>query len=100
MKNSYDSDFIIADQTFHSRLLIGSARYSDSETMIESIEASGAQIVTVSMRRISTIQSQIEGILNHFKTKKLQILPNTAGCYTAKEAILTAKLAREALQTD
>lgn len=100
MKNSYDSDFIIADQTFNSRLLIGSARYSDSETMIESIEASGTQIVTVSMRRISTIQSQIEGILNHFKTKKLQILPNTAGCYTAKEAILTAKLAREALQTD
>ncbi len=68
--------------------------------MIQSIEASGAKIVTVSIRRISTLQSQMEGTLNHFKSKGLHILPNTAGCYTAKEAILTAKLAREALETD
>lgn len=100
MKNYHDSDFIIANQTFHSRLLVGSARYSDPETMIESIEASGANIVTVSMRRISTIQSHMEEILKHFKTKRLHILPNTAGCYTAKEAILTAQLAREALETN
>lgn len=100
MKNCDDSGLRIADRTFHSRLLIGSARYSDVETMIESIEASGTQIVTVSMRRISTTRSQIGGILEHLKAKKLHILPNTAGCYTAKEAILTAQLAREALETN
>ncbi len=100
MEKTQDSDLIIADQTFHSRLLVGSARYPDQETMIESIEASGAQIATVSIRRISIIQSHMEGILYHLKSKRLQILPNTAGCHTAKEAILTAQLAREALETN
>lgn len=100
MKHSHDSDFIIGNKTFCSRVLVGTARYPDQETLIASIESSGAEIVTVSLRRISTIQSEMEGALNHFKEKKLHILPNTAGCYTAKEAILTARLAREALKTD
>lgn len=100
MEKTQDQDLIIADQTFNSRLLVGSARYPDPETMIESIEASGAQIVTVSIRRISIIQSHMEGILHHLKSKGLQVLPNTAGCHTAKEAILTAQLAREALETN
>jgi thiazole synthase len=100
MAHHHGQDFIIAGQTFHSRLLVGSARYPDQRTMVESIEASGAEIVTVSIRRITTTQSQMEGILNHCRSNKLHILPNTAGCYTAKEAVLTARLAREALGTD
>lgn len=100
MKTVQDSDFSIADRTFHSRLLLGSAGYPNAETMSESIEASGTQVVTVSMRRVNLIQSQFTDVLNHLKAKNLQILPNTAGCYTAKEAVLTAQLAREALNTN
>ena len=100
MGGDHHSGFILADQPLQSRLLVGSACYSDPATMVESIEASGAQVVTVSMRRISTVHSQLEGILHYLKSKKLHILPNTAGCFTAKEAILTAQLAREALKTD
>jgi thiazole synthase len=96
----YPSDFTIANKTFHSRLLIGSARYPDQGTMISAIEASEASIATVSIRRVNIFQSSMEAILQPLKAKGLHILPNTAGCYTAKEAVLTARLAREALETN
>lgn len=99
MQHPFHSDFIVAQQTFSSRLWMGSAGYPDLETMLASFEAAETEMVTISMRRVNTLQSQMEGVLNHLKTKKLHILPNTAGCYTAQEAILTAKLAREAVET-
>lgn len=100
MKRNHEDPFIIDNQTFHSRLLVGSARYPDSKTLVDSIDASGVQIVTVSLRRVGPSHYHREEVINHIKTKKLHLLPNTAGCYTAKEAILTAQLAREALSTN
>lgn len=94
-----DSELIIALNNFSSRVLLGSARYPDQQTLYEAIEASGTEIITVSLRRTSLVQSQMQGLLEYIKTHRLHILPNTAGCYTAKEAILTAHLAREALGT-
>ena len=88
----------IADKTFTSRLLIGSAQYPNNQVMLDSIAASGAQIVTVAIRRIDlsaggeTVLDLLEG--------DYHILPNTAGCFTAKDAVLTAELAREALETN
>jgi len=88
----------IADKTFTSRLLIGSARYPNNQVMVDAIAASGSQIVTVAIRRIDlsgggeTVLDLLEG--------KYHILPNTAGCFTAKDAILTAQLSREMLETN
>lgn len=85
----------IADRTFSSRLLIGSARYPDPLTRKEAIEASGAEIVTVSIRRVSLADSALMRDLSPYF-----LLPNTAGCYTSREACLLARLAREALGTN
>lgn len=93
-----EDEFRIGDRLLGSRLLLGTARYPDPQTMVESIRASGAQMVTVSMRRVNmTGGSHMESALEPLG---LQLLPNTAGCHTAKEAVLTAQLAREALGTD
>jgi thiazole synthase len=89
----------IADRTFTSRLILGSARYPNPQAMIDSIEASGAEIVTVAIRRINLKDDDEENVLNLIDRKRCTILPNTAGCYTAKDAVLTAHLAREALGT-
>lgn len=89
----------IADRTFRSRLILGSARYPNPETMMAALEASGTEMVTVAIRRVNTADSSKESILGMLDRKKYFILPNTAGCFTAKEAVLTAHLAREALET-
>ncbi len=86
---------VISGKTFQSRLLIGTARYPDPSTRLRAIEASGAEIVTVSMRRIDVNEPMVTDLTDRFF-----VLPNTAGCFTAKEAILTAQLAREALNTN
>jgi thiazole synthase len=93
-----DTDFKIANKSFQSRLLMGSARYPNQKILLESIEASEAEIVTVSIRRLSMVQSHFDFFLQKLRSSPRFILPNTAGCYTAKEAVLTAKLAREALE--
>lgn len=92
------TDFTIAGKTFHSRLLIGSSRYPNQQVMLNAIEASGAEIVTVSIRRVS-LDGGGESIFN-LLAGRYHLLPNTAGCYTARDAVLTAQLAREALQTN
>jgi len=86
----------IADQTFTSHLLIGSARYPDPLTRKKAILASGASVVTVSIRRVSLVAETdvLQDLAPYF------LLPNTAGCFTAHEAVLTARLAREALNTN
>ncbi len=92
------STLTIAGKTFLSRLILGTARYPDLKTMLEALEASGTQMVTVALRRIN-LSGDSESLVRLLKDK-FQILPNTAGCYTAKEAVLTAKLSREALGTN
>ena len=92
--------FAIADREYQSRLLIGSARYPNMQVMLEAIEASGAQIVTVGIRRIDLNDPSGESVLDLLDRSRYTILPNTAGCFTAKDAVLTAQLSREALETD
>ncbi len=89
----------IADRTFKSRLIMGSSRYPNPQTMLDSLEAGGTEIITVAIRRVNINDQDDENILNLIDRRKYSILPNTAGCYTAKEAVLTAHLAREALGT-
>ena len=90
--------FEIAGRPFTSRLIIGTGKYRNHEEMKAAHRASGAQMVTVAVRRVPLDRSS-ESFLDHLDPA-LQLLPNTAGCYTAEEAIRTARLAREALQTD
>ncbi len=90
-----EDKLVIAGREFNSRLFVGTARYPNQQVMLKAIEASGAEVVTVAIRRINLAQRE-ESVLELLKDKYF-ILPNTAGCYTAKEAVVTAKLAREAL---
>ena len=90
--------FEIAGRPFTSRLIIGTGKYRNHEEMKAAHRASGAQMVTIAVRRVPLDRSS-ESFLDHLDPS-LQLLPNTAGCYTADEAIRTARLAREALQTD
>ena len=89
---------VIADRTFSSRLIIGTGKYRSHDEMRSAHEASGAEMVTVAVRRVPLDRSS-ESFLDYLNPA-LQILPNTAGCYTADDAVRTARLAREALQTD
>jgi thiazole synthase len=90
--------FEIGDRVFTSRLIIGTGKYRTFQEMKAAHLASGAELVTVAVRRVPLDRSS-ESFLDHLDPS-LQILPNTAGCYTAEEAIRTARLAREALKTN
>ncbi len=85
---------IVAGRTFTSRLLVGSGKYASTKQMMAAIEASGAEIVTVSLRRAALAGG--ESIQDALDPKRYTYLPNTAGCYTAEEAMRTLRLAREA----
>lgn len=86
----------IAGRAFGSRLILGSGRYDSPETLVRCIQASGAEIVTVALRRVSLDRADDEGLLRHLEATGAMILPNTAGCYTAEQAIRVARLARAA----
>ena len=91
-------DFIVAGQTFSSRLLVGTGKYKDMAETQAAIEMSGAEIVTVAIRRTNIGQNSDEpNLLDVISTDKYTILPNTAGCFTAKDALRTCRLARELL---
>jgi thiazole synthase len=93
-----DDSFIIAGVAYHSRLLVGTGKYKDLEETRLAIEASAAQIVTVAIRRTNIGQNPAEpNLLEVISPDKYTILPNTAGCYTAEEAVRTCRLARELL---
>src|ERR1700680_4469525 len=85
---------VIAGKAFQSRLIVGTGKYKDGPETQAAIEASGAEMVTVAVRRINLDRSQ-ESLLDYIDPKKYFLLPNTAGCYTAEEAIRTARLGRE-----
>jgi thiazole synthase len=89
-----DTNLVIGGKEFSSRLIVGTGKYSSMEIMKQAHEASGAQIITVALRRVSLPSG--ESLLDHLDTTRYTLLPNTAGCYTADEAIRTCYLAREA----
>jgi thiazole synthase len=85
----------IAGREFRSRLIIGTGKYKSFQEMAQAHEASGAEMVTVAVRRVNLTDRSKESLLDYVDRKKFFILPNTAGCYTGEEAIRTARLARE-----
>src|SRR5438874_4521699 len=89
-----DTNLVLGGKEFSSRLIVGTGKYSSLDVMKEAHEASGAQILTVALRRVSLPTG--ESLLDHLDTTRYTLLPNTAGCYTADEAIRTTYLAREA----
>ena len=88
--------FTIAGRTFTSRLFVGTGKYSSHGVMVNAHEASGAEMITVAVRRVNISDRSKESLLDYIDTSKYVLLPNTAGCYTADEAIRTARLGREA----
>src|SRR4051794_7854979 len=86
----------IADKTFASRLIVGTGKYSSPSVMVQAHEASGADMITVAVRRVNISDRTKESLLDYIDTSKYFLLPNTAGCYTADEAIRTARLGRAA----
>jgi len=91
-----DEPLRIGERTFRSRLMVGTGKYRDNATMVRAIEASGAEVVTVAVRRIDLDRTKEEGVLHHLDPSRHFLLANTAGCYTADDAIRYARLAREA----
>lgn len=90
----------IGSHTFTSRLIVGTGKYASLEAMRAAHAASGAELVTVAIRRINLDDSSGKTLLDYIDRERMRILPNTAGCYSAKDAVLTAQLARELLGTD
>src|SRR6266446_2917634 len=88
--------FTIADKTFSSRLIVGTGKYSSPAVMVQAHDASGAEMITVAVRRVNISDRSKESLLDYIDTSRYFLLPNTAGCYTADEAVRTARLGREA----
>jgi thiazole synthase len=91
-----DTPFTIGGRTFQSRLMVGTGKYKSNDEMARAIEASGAEIVTVAVRRVNLDRTRDESLLHYLDPKRFFLLANTAGCYTAEDAIRYARLAREA----
>ena len=92
----HDEPLVIGGRTFRSRLLVGTGKYASNAQMVAAIDASGADVVTVAVRRVDLDRSREEGVLHHLDPNDYLLLPNTAGCYTAEDAIRYARLARAA----
>src|SRR5438046_9306051 len=91
----YDTSLWLGGKEYKSRLIVGTGKYPSFENMREAIEASGAEIVTVAVRRVD-LPGQGESLLDYIDTQRYTLLPNTAGCYTADEAVRPCYTAREA----
>jgi thiazole synthase len=91
-----DQPLIIAGREFRSRLIVGTGKYETLELMKQSLEESGSEIVTVAVRRVNLQDKTERSFLSYIDRKRFMILPNTAGCYTAEDAIRIARLGREA----
>lgn len=91
---------MIQGNEFRSRLWIGTGKYKDFEETVRAVEASGADVVTVAVRRVNITDRTSENLLDYLNPKKYKILPNTAGCYTVEDALRYARLAREAGVSD
>src|SRR5215210_692774 len=98
MALTHEDTFTIGGRELTSRLLLGTGGFRSLETLAAAIEAAGAELVTVALRRIDPAdRGSLVGVL---EAAAVQALPNTAGCFTARDAVLTARLAREAFETD
>jgi thiazole synthase len=93
---SNDDSLLLGGRRYRSRLIVGTGKYKDFAETRRAIDASGAEIVTVAVRRVNITDPGRENLLDHVPLDRFTILPNTAGCTTAEEAIRTARLAREA----
>jgi thiazole synthase len=93
-----DSQLVIADHRFGSRLILGTGGFRSHEALADALSASGAEMCTVALRRLDP--SARGSILDVLQAASVQILPNTAGCFTARDAVITAQLAQEAFETD
>ena len=91
-----DTPFVIADRTFSSRLIVGTGKYPSHAVMAQAHAASGADMVTVAVRRVDLTDRKAGSLLDYIDAERIFLLPNTAGCYTADEAVRTARLGREA----
>ncbi|MBI5599181.1 MAG: thiazole synthase [Deltaproteobacteria bacterium] len=94
-----EDTFKIGTRTFTSRLMVGTGKYPSDEVMVEALRESGAEVVTVAIRRVD-FKKPAGSFLGRIDTSRYTLLPNTAACYTADDAVRTARLAREALSTD
>lgn len=93
---SGDDSWTVAGRTFRSRLIVGTGKYKDFEQNAAAVEASGAEIVTVAVRRVNVSDPKAPMLTDYIDPRKITYLPNTAGCFNADEAIRTLRLAREA----
>lgn len=91
-----ESLLTIADKSFSSRLIVGSGKYLTNELMVHALEASGAEMVTVAVRRVNLSDRSTGSLLDYIDTSRYFLLPNTAGCYSAGDAVRAARLGREA----
>jgi thiazole synthase len=96
MTHRLDGPLAVGGREFTSRLIVGTGKYATNQIMVDAIRASGAEMVTVAVRRVDLDRSKEEGILHHLAPKDFFLLANTAGCYTAEDAIRYARLARAA----
>ena len=91
-----DDEFVVAGRRLKSRLIVGTGKYKDLAQNAAAVEAAGAEIVTVAMRRVNVTNPNEPMLVDYIDPKKVIYLPNTAGCYTAEDAVRTLRLAREA----
>lgn len=94
-----EDPWAVGQLRLRSRLLLGTARYPSAQTLLDALEASGTELVTVALRRVSVNAADGENLYGLLRERRYELLPNTAGCFTAREAVLTAELGREALGT-
>ena len=92
-----DDALVVGGRTLRSRLIVGTGKYADYQTMQQALDASGAQVVTVAVRRERLVNDRGESLLDFLDTDRYTILPNTAGCFNAKDAVRVARLGRELL---
>lgn len=90
----------IGDREFTSRLFVGTGKFSSPERMLESIKASGSQMITVAMKRVNLLNEASDEMMTHINRDHVQLLPNTSGVRNAKEAVLAAEMSREIFKTD
>ena len=88
--------FVLAGKSYTSRLIVGTGKYRDFRETKQAVERSGAEIVTVAVRRVNITDARAENLLDYLDPARYTILPNTAGCYSVEEAVRTCRLAREA----
>src|SRR5215218_8319779 len=95
-ESAADGVLAIGGRVFRSRLMVGTGKYRSNADMVRAVEASGAEVVTVAVRRVDLDRTKEDGVLHHLDPADYFLLANTAGCYSADEAVRYARLAREA----